>query len=282
MITVGFTRPGDRLEAGKKICENLGIACLCAPSLEPKHGSPETFALVKKILSENSAYFTVFASMTAVEECVKEFGKDMLSAYLDYTNVACTGENTAKALKEAVGRDCDLIPEVYSGEGVAEEIKDEVGDKLVLLLRSDSGDDRIRTILQNAGAYVADAAVYGMTPAAVGPMHEELMDGIASGTVDALVFSSPMTAGTLYSQLENRFGKEKTDGYLSQTINVAIGKPTREAMEKMGIRVDGTPEKSSFEGMLKLAKELVGKNGNRFRNQVLLTMMQRTSLSATT
>lgn len=255
MTTVGFTRPSDRLEAGRELCSKYGLSCLCAPSLEPVHGSEETFALVKKIFTDCSAYFTVFASITAVEECIKEFGKDMLLAYLDHTNVACTGESTAKALKEMVGRDCDLIPEVYSGEAVAEEIKDEVGDKLVLLLRSDSGDDKIRTILQDAGAYVVDAAVYGMEPAPVGELHEELMDGIASGKVNAMVFSSPMTVRTFYDQMCDRFGKEKTDSYLQDIFKVAIGKPTSEAMEKMGHPADTMPEKSTFEGMLRTVNE---------------------------
>ncbi|MCQ2078936.1 MAG: uroporphyrinogen-III synthase [archaeon] len=262
MTTVGFTRPSDRLDAGMKICERMDLSCLCAPSLEPQHGSPETFALVKRILSEGSAYFTVFASITAIEECVKEFGKDMLSAYLDETYVACTGASTAKALKEMVGRDCDLVPEVYSGECVAEEIKDEVGDKLVLLLRSDSGDDRIRTILQDAGAYVEDMAVYGMVPAPFGPMHERLLDGIASGEVNAMVFSSPMTARTFYSQMQERFGKDKADELLSELFKVAIGKPTREAMEAMGIGVDATPEKSTFEGMLQVVADRFSDSDN--------------------
>lgn len=255
MTTVGFTRPSDRLEAGRELCAKYGLSCLCAPSMEPVHGSEETFTLVKKIFTDCSAYFTVFASITAVEECIKEFGKDMLLAYLDHTNVACTGESTAKALKERVGRDCDLVPEVYSGEAVAEEIKDEVGDKLVLLLRSDSGDDRIRTILQDAGAYVVDAAVYGMIPAPVGPLHEELMEGIVSGTVNAIIFSSPMTARTLYGQLCDRYGKERSDAALADIFKVAIGKPTKEAMDSMGIPADTMPEKSTFEGMLKTVAE---------------------------
>ncbi len=255
MTTVGFTRPSDRLEAGRELCRKYGLSCVCAPSMEPVHGSEETFSLVKKVFTDCDAYFTVFASITAVEECIKEFGKEMLLAYLEHTNVACTGESTAKALEEMVGRECDLVPETYSGECVAEEIKDEVGDKLVMLLRSDSGDDKIVKILENAGAYVVDAAVYGMIPAPVGPMHEELMQKIASGTINAMIFSSPMTVRTLYTQMSDKFGKNQADSYLNEVYKVAIGKPTSEAMEKLGIPADSMPEKSTFEGMLKTVAE---------------------------
>ena len=64
-----------------------------------------------------------------------------------------------------------------------------------------------------------------------------------------------MTVKTFYEQMCGRFGKEKTDSYLQDVFKVAIGKPTFEAMEKMGLPADTMPEKSTFEGMLKVVKE---------------------------
>ena len=55
--------------------------------------------------------------------------------------------------------------------------------------------------------------------------------------------------------MSDRFGKEKTDAYLQDIFKVAIGKPTFEAMEKMGLPADTMPEKSTFEGMLKVVAE---------------------------
>lgn len=250
MITVGFLRPSDRLEAGIESCRKLGLSCICAPSLNPVHGSEQTFRQVKRILSDGSAYFTIFASITSVEECVAEYGKQALLDLLSTTNVACTGSTTASYLENEVGRKCDLIPETYSGMGVAEEIKDEVGDKLVLLLRSNSGDDRIVSILKDAGAYVVDAAVYSMVPSMVGESHIELMNAIAENIVDAMVFSSPMTFKIFYDQLTEYFGKPSADKYLSKMFKVAIGKPTGETMSLLGHTPDAFPEKSTFDAML--------------------------------
>lgn len=257
MITVGFTRPADRLEAGMEACKALGLSCICAPSLDPVPGSDITFEKIRSILSDGSAYFTVFASVTAVKICIDKFGKQTLYDLLNYTNVACTGPTTAEYLEKEVGRLCDLVPETYSGEGVAEELSDEVGDKLVLLLRSDSGDSHIVSILEEAGAYVVDAAVYSMVPAAVGEDHIRLMEGVADGSVDAMVFSSPMTFKTFYDQMKERFGTDNADTYLSELFTVAIGRPTAETMEMLGHTPDAVPEKSTFEAMLYTVKEFV-------------------------
>lgn len=250
MITVGFTRPADRLESGIKLCRDLGLSCICAPSLDPVPGSDEIFVQVKDILSKGSAYFTVFASVTAVKICIEKFGKQVLTDLLSATNVACTGPATADYLEKELGRSCDLVPETYSGEGVAEEIRDEVGDKLVLLLRSDSGDGRMVSTLKEAGAYVVDAAVYSMVPSVVGESHIRLMMAVADGTIDAMVFSSPMTFKTFLNQMTDRFGKTDADRYLSKVFKVAIGKPTGEAMDMLGHAPDAIPERSTFEGML--------------------------------
>ncbi|MCQ2071216.1 MAG: uroporphyrinogen-III synthase [archaeon] len=255
MTTVGFTRPRERLEAGYASCKKLGLTGIGAPSLDPIHGKPEAFNRLKELLVSNEAYFVLFASITAVEECVKEFGKENLLILLEGTNVACTGSSTEKALKEMVGRDSDLVPEMYSAECVANEIADEVFEKTVVLVRSAVGDNKAVEILQDAGAYVEDIASYDMVPAAVGPDHERLMDGIASGEVDAMVFTSPLTAKTFYSQMQERFGKEKTDEYLADVYKVAIGKPTSEGMASIGLPADTIPAKSTFDGMLETVAE---------------------------
>lgn len=147
MTIVGFTRPADRLEAGADSCRKLGFSCLCAPSLDPRPGSEETFERVKTVLSDGSAYVTIFASVTAVKICIEKFGVRNLADMLSATHVACTGPTTADFLDKNLGRSCDIIPKTYSGEGVAEEIRNDVGNKLVLILRSDSGDERIISIL---------------------------------------------------------------------------------------------------------------------------------------
>ncbi len=250
MTLVGFTRPADRLEAGMVSCKKFGFSCLCAPSLDPRPGSEETFEQVKNLLTNRSAFVTIFASVTAVKVCIEKFGAQNFADLLSTTYIACTGPTTADFLDKKLGRSCDIVPKTYSGEGVAKEICNDVKGKLILILRSDSGDERIVSILKNTGAKVVDAAVYSMVPSVVGEDHIRLMDAIADGDVDAMLFSSPMTFKTFYKQMVDRFGKADADRYLSKVYKVAIGKPTAETMEMLGHAPDAVPEKSTFEGML--------------------------------
>lgn len=190
-----------------------------------------------------------------MEECVDEYGKEKLLALLEKTNVACTGSSTEKVLKRLTGRDTDLVPEVYSGVGVAEEIADEVAYKTVVLLRSAGGDGKIVDILEKAHAKVLDEPVYDMVPAQICEDTEELLEKTESGTLDALLMTSPNSFLVFYGQMTDRFGKDRTDEALRKTFKVAIGRPTAESMSKAGMPCDTIAETSTFEGMLETVKK---------------------------
>lgn len=255
MTSVGFTRPRKRLADGERACREAGFEPFGAPSLDPVPGDDAVFAEIEETLSSGEAYFTVFASITAVEVCVSHFGKERLLALLSETNVACTGSSTEKALKEKVGRDTDVVPEVYSGVGIAEEISDEVALKKVLLLRSAEGDHKIVDILRMAKAEVMDEPVYSMVPAPMCDETERLMDAIVSKKLDALLMTSPASFRTLLNELNDRYGPEMTKDGLSHTFKVAIGKPTAGEMALKGFPADALPEKSTFPGMLETVKK---------------------------
>ncbi len=255
MISVGFTRPRDRIAEGERICSEMGFEPFGAPSFDPVRGDKVVFDEIEEVLSSGEAYFTLFASITAVEECVDEYGKEKLLALLEKTNVACTGSSTEKVLKRLTGRDTDLVPEVYSGVGVAEEIADEVAYKTVVLLRSAGGDGKIVDILEKAHAKVLDEPVYDMVPAQICEDTEELLEKTESGTLDALLMTSPNSFLVFYGQMTDRFGKDRTDEALRKTFKVAIGRPTAESMSKAGMPCDTIAETSTFEGMLETVKK---------------------------
>ena len=255
MISVGFTRPRDRIAEGERICSEMGFEPFGAPSFDPVRGDKEVFDEIEEVLSSGEAYFTLFASITAVEECVDEYGREKLLALLEKTNVAFTGSSTEKVLKRLTGRDTDLVPEVYSGVGVAEEIADEVAYKTVVLLRSAGGDGKIVDILEKAHAKVLDEPVYDMVPAQICEDTEELLEKTESGTLDALLMTSPNSFLVFYGQMTDRFGKDRTDEALRKTFKVAIGRPTAESMSKAGMPCDTIAETSTFEGMLETVKK---------------------------
>jgi uroporphyrinogen-III synthase len=255
LTSVGFTRPRGRLADGEKTVLEAGFEPFGAPSLDAVPGDDEVFDEIERTLESGEAYFTVFASQTAVEQCAAHYGKEKLLALLEKTNVACTGSTTEKLLYDTVGRKTDLVPEVYSGEGVAREISDEVAYKTVVLLRSEDGGKDISRILTEAKAKVLDEPVYRMEPAPVEKCTERLLDKASSGTLDALLMTSPASFRVFLKELENWCGKEKAAISLKGIYKVAIGKPTADSMREMGFAPDAIAEKSTFPGMLETVKK---------------------------
>ena len=138
---------------------------------------------------------------------------------------------------------------------MAEEIADEVAYKTVVLLRSAGGDGKIVDILEKAHAKVLDEPVYDMVPAQICEDTEELLEKTESGTLDALLMTSPNSFLVFYGQMTDRFGKDRTDEALRTTFKVAIGRPTAESMSKAGMPCDTISETSTFEGMLETVKK---------------------------
>lgn len=261
MISVGFTRPPERIAEAEQEIRKRGMQPYGAPSLVSVRGRDSVFEEIEETLSSGEAYFTVFASITAVECVVEEYGKEKVLALLSETNVACTGPSTEAAMQRLLGRGCDLVPEVYSGVGIATEIADEVCDKTVLILRSAEGDGGIVTILEEAGAVVLDEAVYAMEPAPFSPAHSALLDALGDGEIDVMLFTSPKSFTILLEQAEKWLGARKAHSSLESVCKMAIGLPTSKAMEKYGLEPQILPEKSTFAGMLDAVEE----NASLFR-----------------
>lgn len=261
-LSVGFTRPRKRIAETAESIRARGWEPVGAPSLEVIHGDKLTYDMARNVLASGSAYFTVFGSITAVEECMKEWG-DALPGLLRLTEVACTGPRTAEHLLKGVGRTTDVIPETYTGIGVAETIAGEVKDKTVLLLRSGSGDMRMVGILEKAGAAVLDVATYDLVPSEVGSEMNDLMDRILNGNLDAMLFSSPLSASSFMDGLRAKAGVGKADAAMERVFKVAIGGPTAEGMREIGIEPNALPENSTFDGMLDAVFDAIGERDER-------------------
>ncbi|MDD2625993.1 MAG: uroporphyrinogen-III synthase [Candidatus Methanomethylophilus sp.] len=256
MTTVAFVRPRERLADGETQCRAAGFEPIDAPSMDILHGEPAVYREVETLLESNSVLYTVFGSITAVEECHREYG-DRLVPLLQHTRVVCTGPSTAAHLERIYHRAADLIPRVYSSEEIAREIAPEVQGKTVLLLRSGSGEQTIVRMMKEAGADVHDCAVYRLQQTDVTPELTELITAIGRGNVDAILFTSPMSASQLILRTRAQLGN-RADECLRKTFRIAIGKPTAAALERQHLPADALPQVSTFAGMLATVREHFG------------------------
>ena len=120
---------------------------------------------------------------------------------------------------------------------------------------ADSGTDVLSDGLREAGADVVDVAVYRLREAGMGNGMLHMMISLKQGRIDVLAFSSPMSASSFISKLEDRYGKEKAAEYLHGTKIAAIGLPTSRKLEELGFKPDIVPEKTPFHDMLLAIRE---------------------------
>ena len=202
MTTIGFTRPSKRLPDSVKEARDLGFDVMVAPSLEILPGEDSEF---KRLEESIPGSIVVFCSSTAVEECQARFGNG-LAGMVSGVKVVSIGPATTAKLK-AAGIEPSAVPEDYSSYGLVDLLKGEASGSRIVLVRSDSGTDVLSDGLREAGADVVDVAVYRLKEAGVGNGMLHMMISLKQGKIDALAFSSPMSASSFISKLEDRYGK---------------------------------------------------------------------------
>ena len=232
---VAFFRPDDgRAERAAKAARERGLVPLSDPLLEtvPTGATPRT-----------DAGFVVLTSVTGVELAAE--------TVRDTDAVVCgIGPKTADALREA-GVDVDVVPDEYTSAGLVDVLEGRVDGARVEVARSDHGSDELTDGLNDAGAYVHETVLYEiLRPAGGGEKTARALD---DGSLDAVLFTSSLTVEHLVEVLEETgVGR----GALDDATVYAIGEPTRETAESLGVEVDDVPEEETFESLLDAATDL--------------------------
>lgn len=157
--------------------------------------------------------------------------------------IIAVGEKTAKVLREE-GYTNIIIPSDYSSEGVLNYIKqhqeDFIGSKIGLV-RAVEGMD---TLINNKPNYVQIELIkVYKTDYNIPDNKDEVRHLLERADIDFVVFSSPSTVeGFLYVFPDglSLLGKVKV---------AVIGKTTKTAAERKGIKVDFIPQKYTFENL---------------------------------
>jgi len=253
VTVLGFTRPASKLEESVREAESMGFTVIAAPSLEVRMADGSEFQRLADSLTPGSV--AIFGSTTAVDMCQSYFS-DGFGKLLEGHRVYAIGSRTADSLTKA-GIGVSDLPQEYSSYGLVDLLKDEIGGKRAVMIRSDSGTDVLSEGITAAGAELIDIAVYKLEDAGVTADTERMMDAISDGRMDWIAFTSPMSASVFFGHMEERFGKERGDRMMAENVRVAaIGRPTAESLESIGRRPDFVPQKSTFRDLLEGIREL--------------------------
>lgn len=248
MISLGFTRPLERLKESAEEARDMGFKVFAAPSMKIIEGDSSEFEKAKELLTSGKATIAIFGSMTSVEQCQREYGEDFGHLFKD-VKIISIGPSTGKALKSA-GLPADEMPEEYSSSGIVELMKDSVKGKTVLLMRSDSGSEVLYEGLTAAGADVISIATYKLEDIGMNTLLLHLITAIKGRYLDVMTFTSPKSVRIFYSHMNRQVGEEKTDELMADLKVAVIGNPTADALRSLGREPDIIPKDATFRDML--------------------------------
>ena len=142
----------------------------------------------------------------------------------------------------------DLIPEKFTGEGLAEAlVKTEVKGSRILLPRALKASEILPEVLGDAGAELTIAPTYQNTPPQVSK--DVLRDQLESGSFDLITFTSSSTVTNFLTMLDAA-NSDELHRLLDGVCIAAIGPITADTVREHGLRVDIQPQRFTIDDMV--------------------------------
>jgi uroporphyrinogen III methyltransferase/synthase len=246
------TRTREQASELVNLLENYGAECIEFPtiSMEPV----DSYEILDRALAEIDTYqWILFTSINAVDYFLKrlfDLGKDV--RFLKGPKIAAVGKVTAEALV-AHGIKADLLPEEFTGDGLAEAlIKTGVKGLHILIPRALKAGEILPESLSSAGAEVTVAPVYqNVLPASSTgeQLKGELSLALQEKTVDMITFTSSSTVKNFATLMEIETPEDMRK--LMTGVAVAtIGPVTAKTAENLGLKIDVQPAEYTIQNLV--------------------------------
>lgn len=236
--------------------EEHGANCLeCATiKITPIKKTPELDNALERI---SEFHWILFTSLNGVKYFFKKLHAHGMDARdLKGPGIAAIGKATADLL-HTYGVNADLIPSVFTGEGLAQSLLDQgIEGRNILIPRAQQAREVIPETLRGAGAQVTVAPVYINTP--VTENKKMIREELASGSVDMVTFTSSSTVTNFLAMLEPESADELQALFKDVKI-AAIGPITGKTVTDNGLVVDVQPAEHSITGMIDTILEVFPK-----------------------
>ena len=227
--------------------EEYGSECLEYSTI---HIEPvENYQVLDQAISELDSYsWVLFTSLNAVTYFFKRlYALGCDSRQLASTKIAVVGRATGEELLK-YGVRADLIPEKFTGEGLADAlVKTEVKGSRILLPRALKASEILPETLTDAGANVTIAPTYQNIPPQ--GRKQELRDQLESGSVDMITFTSSSTVTNFLTMLD-AVDQGELHRLLDKVCIAAIGPITADTVRENGLKVDIQPERYTIDDMV--------------------------------
>ncbi len=246
-------RPKEKLGKSIRLAEDRGYEVLAVPMLETQAYDDPMFLGFLGMLERGTAGAVVFTSSNGVIHAFHRARRTMESEdfrdALNRTHVVAIGPSTKLALENfGVGT---TVPVEHSSRGIVDHFERErIVARRVVLLRSRQRSPLLSKGLRSLGHDVVEVTLYEVS------LPEDLTEAqaffgrVVRGDIDVFAFLSSMTVSNFLEVASTLGVGDQVRAVLSQKTVAAIGEPTKETLEKEGIRVSVTPRNASFEDLL--------------------------------
>ena len=200
----------------------------------------DSYAILDEELERLHEYhWILFSSINAVQYFFERlYAKGLDARDLKGPDVAAVGRATADFLLH-YGIVADLIPAVYTAEGLAESLLDfGVEGRNILIPRAAKAREFLPETLRGAGAQVTVAPVYQNVPPT--GCKDGLRAELESGKVDMITFTSSSTVTHFLAMLDAA-SQEELKALLHGVKIAAIGPVTAKTITDNGLSVDVQP-----------------------------------------
>ncbi|OPY32537.1 MAG: uroporphyrinogen-III synthase [Methanomassiliicoccales archaeon PtaU1.Bin124] len=266
MTTVAILRTKDKKEESVRMAEEMGLTVRFASPLELAEKDSTKFWQFVEEVESGKAKQVVLTSSTAVKYMLNLLQKKEKAGAvvkkLNEKGIIAIGPLTAEtARKEWIK--ATAIPEKFNIEGLVVHLKGRItaGEK-VWVLRSDKTMDVLVKGLEASGAKVEEVAVYSLRRSEPDRALLDVYYWTVHGGIDAYVFTSAMTAEVFIEDGEKKYGVRQFGQALNSSVIAAIGEPTKNTLERLGIDVDVMPDDATFEKTMQALQKFIHRDQN--------------------
>ena len=239
-----LTRAEHQAEPVKTELESLGFRVLLQPTIDilPPESWTETDEAIQK-LRQGEFDWLIFSSSNGIHSFFDRLESQRLRRRNDI-RIAVVGNGTDSALYQRTGRHADVVPEIFTAEGVTEALLAEARQgRHFLYLRANRGRDILKHLLTKAGGIVTETVVYrSVDRLDADPQILELMQ---SGGIDFVT----VTSSAIARSLVNMFG-----GLLRRTCLISISPITSATLNDLGFPPQREAAKASLAGMVNVMR----------------------------
>ena len=226
--------------------KNLGASVIECPTIkiaEPSDNFRQLDAAIKNLRGFDWIIFTSANGVEKFFERLKTHGLDVRA--LGNLKVAAIGSATAEKLSD-FGIIADVVPKNFVAESLADELKNFVADKKILIARAEIARDVLPDTLKNFGAKVTVAHAYKTLA--------ETPKQIDFDAIDLITFTSSSTVKNFVAT----YGVD----VLKKIPSAAIGPITAQTLENFDVTPAIIADEFTIDGLIEAIKKFYRGNTN--------------------